>query len=51
MKIEKSVTGGFQFLDLFLLNKILSGSIMTSSFVWNQTLLLCPFHKVFENSE
>ena len=30
---------------------ILSGSIMTSSFVWNQIQLLCPFHKVLENWE
>ena len=37
---------GFQFLDLYLTNQILSGSIMTSFFVWNQILLLCPFHKV-----
>ena len=30
---------GFQFLDLYLSNRILSGSLMTSSFVWNQILL------------
>ena len=37
---------GFQFLDLYLTNQILSSSIMTSSFVWNRILFLCPFHKI-----
>ena len=36
-------TAGFQFLDLYLRNQILSGSIMTSSFVWNQTLFCILF--------
>ena len=39
---------GFLFLDLYLSNPILFGSIMTSSFVWNQILLLCLFHKVLK---
>ena len=55
LKIEKKNViwdiAGFQFLDLYLRNQILSGSIMTSSFVWSQILLLCPFHKVLENWE
>ena len=33
---------GFQYLVLSRSNLILSGSIMTSSFVWNQILLMCP---------
>ena len=37
---------GFHFLNLYLTNQLMSSSIMTSSFVWNQILLLCPFHKV-----
>ena len=37
---------GFQFLDLYSTYQILSSSIMTSSLVWNQILLLCPFHQV-----
>ena len=37
---------GFQFLDLYLTYQILTSSIMTSSFVWNEILLLCPFHQV-----
>ena len=37
---------GFYFLDLYLTNQIMPGSIMISSFIWNQILLLCPFHVV-----
>ena len=37
---------GFQLLDLYSTYKILSSSIMTSSFVWNLIPLLYPFHQV-----
>ena len=42
---------GFQFLDFYSSKPILSSSIMTSSFVRNQILLLHSFHKVPRNWE
>ena len=44
-------SGTFQFLDLQSRNQILSNSIMTSSFVWKQILLLCLFHQVLVSLE
>ena len=44
-------SGTFQFLDLYSTNQILSSSIMASSIVLNQILLLCPFHQVLVSWE
>ena len=43
---QPGYTAGFQFLDLYSTYQILSSSIMTSSFVWNQILLLCLLYQL-----